>query len=52
MGKSVETNDDEFPSQCINKRIKELVDWRGVTLAKVSRLIEEADAEVVEKWKG
>jgi hypothetical protein len=42
---------DESPSQLIDARIKELGDWRGDTLAKVRRLIKEADPEVVEQWK-
>ncbi len=42
---------DESPSQLIDARIQELGDWRGETLAKVRRLIEEADPEVVEEWK-
>jgi len=42
---------DESPSQLIDARIKELGDWRGETLAKVRRLIKEADPEVVEEWK-
>jgi hypothetical protein len=50
MGKSSEKK-DESPSQLIDARIKELGDWRGETLAKVRRLIKEADPEVVEDWK-
>jgi hypothetical protein len=42
---------DESPSQLIDARIKELGDWRGETLAKVRRLIKEADPEAVEEWK-
>ena len=38
-------------SQMIDARIKELNDWRGVTLARVRSLIKEADPEVVEEWK-
>ena len=33
------------------REFKELGDWRGETLAKVRRLIKEADPEVVEEWK-
>ena len=33
------------------KRIAELADWRGETLARVRRLIHEADPEVEEEWK-
>jgi len=39
------------PSRLIDARIKELGDWRGETLARVRRLIREADAQVVETWK-
>jgi hypothetical protein len=42
---------DEFPSELIDARIQELDDWRGEALAKVRRLIKEADPEVVEEWK-
>ncbi|HJW79177.1 MAG TPA: DUF1801 domain-containing protein, partial [Beijerinckiaceae bacterium] len=34
------------PSQLIDARIAELGDWRGETLARVRRLIREADPEV------
>ena len=35
----------------IDKRIKELGDWRGKTLAKVRAIIHAADSEIVEEWK-
>jgi hypothetical protein len=38
-------------SALIDERIKELGDWRGKTLAKLRRLIREADPEIVEEWK-
>jgi|SRR5665213_1869319 len=41
----------ESASALIDERIKELGDWRGKILAKVRRLIHEADAEIVEEWK-
>ncbi len=41
----------ESASRMIDARIQELGDWRGETLAKVRRLIKEADPEVVEEWK-
>ncbi len=41
----------ESASDLISKRINELGDWRGETLAKVRQLIKEADPEVVEEWK-
>ena len=39
------------PSQLIDARIEELADWRGDTLARVRKLIKQADPEVVETWK-
>src|SRR5450631_2274715 len=41
----------ESASAFIDKKIKELADWRGKTLAKVRGIIHEADPEVVEEWK-
>jgi len=41
----------ESASALIDKRIKELGDWRGKTLARVRQLVKEADAEIVEEWK-
>ena len=38
-------------SELISKRIAELGDWRGETLARMRRLIKEADPDVVEAWK-
>ncbi len=35
----------------IDARIEELGDWRGKTLARVRRLIKEADRQIVEEWK-
>jgi len=35
----------------IDARIMELGDWRGKTLARVRKLIHEADPEIVEDWK-
>jgi hypothetical protein len=35
----------------ITKRIQELGDWRGETLARVRQLIHDADPEIVEEWK-
>jgi len=35
----------------ITKRIQELGDWRGETLAHVRRLIHDADPEIEEEWK-
>jgi len=38
-------------SKMLDKRIKELGDWRGEALGTVRRVIKEADPEVVEEWK-
>jgi hypothetical protein len=41
----------EPASRLISKRIAELGDWRGETLARMRGLIKAADPEVVEEWK-
>jgi hypothetical protein len=38
-------------SENITKRIEELTDWRGDTLAEVRRLIHDADPDIQEEWK-
>ena len=38
-------------SALISKRIAELADWRGETLARMRKLIQQADPGVVEEWK-
>jgi hypothetical protein len=45
------SNKDKSASARISRRIKELGDWRGETLARVRALIKEADPEIVEEWK-
>ena len=49
--KKAVTSEDEFPSKLIDRRIKELGDWRGKTLADVRALIKQAVPDVVEEWK-
>jgi hypothetical protein len=39
------------PAELIDARIQELGDWRGETLARVRKLIKQADPDVVEEWK-
>lgn len=39
------------PSALIDARIKELGDWRGEMLAKMRKLIKQADPKAVEEWK-
>jgi len=38
-------------SKLISEKITELGDWRGKTLARMRRLIKQADPDVVEEWK-
>ena len=44
-------NADLPASELISQRIAALGDWRGDTLARMRRLIQEADPDVVEEWK-
>ena len=41
----------EAASANITRRIQELGDWRGETLAHVWRLIHDADPDIQEEWK-
>jgi hypothetical protein len=41
----------ESPSVLIDRRIETLGDWRGKMLARVRKLIHDADPEIVEEWK-
>ena len=41
----------QTPSELIDARIAELDDWRGEMLARVRKLVKEADPEIVEEWK-
>src|SRR5471030_3241126 len=42
---------DPSASALISKRIADLSDWRGETLARMRALIKKADPDVVEEWK-
>jgi len=42
---------EKSPAQQIDARIKELGDWRGEMLARIRKLIKDADPDVVEEWK-
>src|SRR5438445_5288859 len=44
-------NDKTDASKLMDKRIRELGDWRGKTLGKVRGIIKEADPDIVEEWK-
>lgn len=45
------TKGTKTPSQLIDERIVELGDWRGEMLARIRKLIKEADPEASEEWK-
>jgi hypothetical protein len=50
--KSTRPEDVGVPASIlIDRRIAELTDWRGQTLARMRALILEADPDVVEEWK-
>ena len=42
---------DEGASASITRRIEDLGDWRGETLARVRQLIHDADPDMREEWK-
>lgn len=42
---------DQTASDKISQRIKELGDWRGEMLARVRKLIHDADPDIEEEWK-
>jgi hypothetical protein len=44
-------SENQSASELITARIAELEDWRGDTLARMRKLIQEADPDVVEEWK-
>src|ERR1700760_4927832 len=46
-----EERQGDSPSQLIDARIAELGDWRGEMLARIRKLIKEADPDVAEEWK-
>jgi hypothetical protein len=49
--KSISRSNDESASAKITKRIQELGDWRGETLAHIRKLIHDADPDIQEEWK-
>jgi hypothetical protein len=46
-----EQNEDPSASVQISKRIEQLDDWRGETLARMRALIRDTNPEIVEEWK-
>ena len=51
MTKPTSRPDGKSAAANITKRIKELGDWRGETLAQVRQLIHAADPDILEEWK-
>jgi hypothetical protein len=49
--KKTSSQSTKAPSQQIDARIKELGDWRGDVLARIRKIIHDADPDVVEEWK-
>ena len=49
--KKLDASQGQSASELISKRIAELGDWRGETLARMRQLILQADTDVVEEWK-
>ena len=43
--------ESQSASDLISQRIAELADWRGATLGRMRKLIQQADPDVVEEWK-
>jgi hypothetical protein len=44
-------SDAQAASANITKRIQDLGDWRGETLARMRQLIHDADPDIQEEWK-
>lgn len=49
--KKAAASEGQSASELISKRIADLGDWRGKTLARMRKLIKAADPDVVEEWK-
>ena len=49
--KKSDASQGQSAADLISKRIADLGDWRGETLARMRQLIKEADPDVVEEWK-
>jgi hypothetical protein len=49
--KAISSPTSEAASANITKRIEELGDWRGETLAHLRQLIHDADPDIQEEWK-
>ena len=51
MKESTSKTGERDAAALIDKRIKELGDWRGEMLGRVRKLVHQADPEIVEEWK-
>jgi hypothetical protein len=53
QAKPKESEAEDSPSHLIDAKIKKLGDWRGAMLARMRKLIKEADPDIVEavKWR-
>jgi hypothetical protein len=49
--KKSDTSRDQSASELISERIAQLAGWRGETLGRMRKLIQESDPDVVEEWK-
>jgi hypothetical protein len=49
--KKSDASEGQSASELISQKIAELGDWRGETLGRMRKLIQEADPDVVEEWK-
>ena len=49
--KTSDANEDQSASELITKRIADLSDWRGETLARMRKLIKATVPDVIEEWK-
>ena len=49
--KKAASKDGLTPSQLISNQIAELGDWRGKMLARLRKLILQADPDITEEWK-
>ena len=49
--KKADSDEGPTPSQLITNQIAGLADWRGKMLARLRKLIHEADSDITEEWK-
>jgi hypothetical protein len=49
--KKSDASPSQSASELISNKIAELGDWRGETLSRMRKLIQQADPNVVEEWK-